>query len=96
MARRDQLRRQRTGTIINATSKQQESELIKALKRTALYLDRQFPYVAFHHAKLWNIADIVRELASAHPHVDFHHHFNNTSIKPDGGTFASNPKRTQT
>ena len=85
MTRKKQLRRQRTGTIINATSKQQETELIKALVRTASYLDRQFPGVEFRHAKLWNIADIVRDLVSSHPGVDFHHHFDNTSIKPDGG-----------
>lgn len=92
MARKDQLRRQRTKTVINATSKQQETELVKALKRTASYLDRQFPGVEFYHAKLWNIADIVRELATSYADVDFHHHFANTSIKPDGGLLCLKAK----
>ncbi len=92
MARKDQLRRQRTKTVINATSKQQETELVKALKRTALHLDREFPGVEFYHAKLWNIADIVRDLEHTYADVDFHHHFNNTSIKPDGGLLCLKTK----
>ena len=85
MARKDQLRQQRAGTVINATSKQQETDLVKALKRTASYLDGKFAGVEFHHAKTWKLADIVRELSATHSDVDFHHHFNNTSIRPDGG-----------
>lgn len=85
MARKDQLRQQRAGTVINATSTQQETELVQALQKTALYLDRKFSGVKFHHTKLWRLADIVRELKSLHANVDFHHHFDNTSIKPDGG-----------
>ena len=61
MARKDQLRRQRTGTVINATAKQQETDLVKTLKRTASYLDRKFSSVEFYHAKTWKLADIVRE-----------------------------------
>jgi len=31
MARKDQLRRQRAGTVINVTSKKQESDIVQAL-----------------------------------------------------------------
>ena len=85
MARKEQLRRQRAGTVINATSKQQETDLVKALKGTASYLDSKFTGVDFYHAKTWKLADIVRELAATHADIDFHHHFDNTSIRPDGG-----------
>ena len=85
MARKDQLRRQRAGTVINATSRQQETELVKALKATAAYLDRKFAGVEFYHAKTWKLADIVRELSTTYADVDFHYHFDNTSIRPDGG-----------
>ena len=44
MARKDQVRRQRSGTVINATSKQQETDLVKALNRTASYSVRVFGY----------------------------------------------------
>ena len=54
MARKTQLRQQRTGTVINATSKQQETELVKALEQTASYLDGKFAGVEFHHSKTWH------------------------------------------
>ena len=92
MARKNQLRQQRAGTVINATSKQQETELVKALKHTASYLDEKFYGVEFHHEKLWRIVDIVGELERSHADVDFHHHFNNTSIKPDGGLLCLKAK----
>ena len=42
MARSSQLRVQRAGTIINATSRQQETTLIKALNRVVDYLNDKF------------------------------------------------------
>ena len=92
MARKEQLRRQRAGTVINATSKQQETDLVKALKGTASYLDSKFTGVDFYHAKTWKLADIVRELAATHADIDFHHHFDNTSIRPDGGVVCLKAK----
>ena len=85
MARKAQLRRQRTGTVINATSKRQETELVKALERTASYLDRKFIGVEFYHSKTWYLSDIVRDLQATYEGMDFHCHFENTSIRPDGG-----------
>lgn len=85
MASKHRLRRQRAGTVINATARQQETDLVKALTRTARHLDRKFPGFEFRHAKLWYIVDIVRELQALYRTVDFHHHFDRTSIRPDGG-----------
>jgi len=42
MARKHQLRGQRTGTVINVTSKKQESDIIKALRQVEERLDRKF------------------------------------------------------
>ncbi len=42
MANKQQLRKLRTGTIINATPKQQESQLIKALYKVVEYLQDRF------------------------------------------------------
>ena len=42
MADSDRLRIQRTGTIINATSKQQEKEVIQALYQVVDYLSDRF------------------------------------------------------
>lgn len=43
MARKEQLRRQRSGTVINLTSGKQESDVVKALLRVEKYLGRRFP-----------------------------------------------------
>jgi len=42
MARKHQLRDQRTGTVINATSKNQESDVIRALGQVVEYLGKTF------------------------------------------------------
>ena len=42
MAKKDQLREIRTGTIINVTSQKQETEIIQALIRVVEYLVRKF------------------------------------------------------
>lgn len=42
MARKHQLRTQRTGTIINVTSKKQESDIIRALNRVVDHLQTKF------------------------------------------------------
>lgn len=86
MARKDQLRAQRSGTVINATSKQQETEIIKALKRVVDYLDNEFKArISLVHEKQWRLKDIVGELKETYPEVDFHYHFDTSSIRPDGG-----------
>lgn len=86
MARKAELRRLRAGTIINATSKEQETEVIKALKKTVEYLLTKFgKKIVIKHERRWVLRDIVRELEQAFPDVDFHHHFETSAIKPDGG-----------
>ena len=42
MAKKDQLRELRTGTVINTTSQKQETEVIKALTRVVEYLGEAF------------------------------------------------------
>jgi len=66
---------------------------VQALKKTASYLDRRFSGVKFYHTKFWRIADIVHELEALYTDVDFHHHFDNTSIKPDGGLLCLEQKK---
>ena len=86
MARRSQLRRQRAGTVINATSKQQESDLIKALFVVEDHLDQRFGGdISFRHEKQWYLRDIVSQLREDYPDSDFHYHFDRSSIRPDGG-----------
>lgn len=86
MARKHQLREQRTGTVINATAKQQESDVIKALTRVVEHLGKKFgKKINLVHEKQWYLKDIVAELRHSYPDVDFHYHFDTSSIRPDGG-----------
>ena len=86
MARKDQLREQRTGTVINVTSKKQETDIIQALLQVEEYLEDEFDgEITIGHQKQWYLRDIVAELRQSYPDVDFHHHFDNSSIRPDGG-----------
>lgn len=51
MARKANLREQREGTVINLTSKTQETELGKALRAVERKLRKEFDQLHFHHAR---------------------------------------------
>ncbi len=86
MADSDRLRKLRTNTVINVTSKKQETDVIKALGQVLEHLDAVFgKRITLAHQNHWRIPDIVAELRKTYPGVEFHHHFNNTYINPDGG-----------
>lgn len=86
MARKHQLREQRTGTVINVTSKKQESEVMQALQRVEAHLKQRFgASIKLAHTPQWYLKDLVAELKHCFPEVDFYHHFDTSSIKPDGG-----------
>ena len=79
--------------MINATSKQQETELVKALFQVENHLNDRFGgKMSFRHEKRWLLRDIVAELRADYPDTDFHHHFDNTFINPDGGILYINGK----
>jgi type II restriction enzyme len=84
MAKRDQLRQTRAGTVINTKSKKQESLLMQALVIAVDNLASEFP-VEFRHETDVSIRDIVVDLRSRFPDVPFDHYFDNTSLRPDGG-----------
>lgn len=86
MSRKHQLRKQRSGTVINATSKQQETEVIQALDRVVRSLEDSFESVLpLAHNKQWLLKDIVSDLRQAFPDAEFHCHFDTSAIRPDGG-----------
>ena len=89
MADKVRLRSQREGTVINFTSKKQEEEIIKALDQVVEYLDAKFgKKISLAYEKQWNLKDIVGELRQYYPEMDFHHHFETSSIRPDGGILS--------
>jgi len=86
VARKDQLREQRVDTIINTTSKRQESSIIQALQRVVREVSHRFgPSVSLVHENKWYLSDIVKDLNRTFPDVYFHYHFDTSSIRPDGG-----------
>ena len=91
MARKHQLREQRTGTVINLTSKQQESRLGRSLTAVAKRLRAEFG-VELHHERQWKLADVVRRLREAFPNVPFHYYFESSAMRPDGGILSIRDK----
>ena len=86
MAKREQLREIHAGMILNMSSKKQESDLGQALEGAIDHLNKRFGNtVVLRHYSTWILADIVDELREVWSGVESHCHFNNTSIKPDGG-----------
>lgn len=85
MAKKDELRKQREGTIINGTSKKQEKELSRALTAVSKRLQEKFPSIQLKHDKQWHLRDVTASLTKAFPEVDFHYYHDTSSMRPDGG-----------
>lgn len=86
MALKKQLRKLRSGTVINATSKQQETEVIQALDFVVADLEKKYGQrITLRHDKTWFLKDIVSELRQSFPDTESHCHFDRSHLKPDGG-----------
>ena len=97
MAHSDRLRAVREGTVINATSKQQETDLIKALFKVVDHLEDRFgKSIKLVHEPRWYLRDIVDELSQYFPEVDFHYHFDTSHIRPDGGILSIKSNQDET
>ena len=85
MSRKHQLRTQRAGTVINRTSTKQESAVMKALLQVAKHLSSTFRQkITLVHEKQWLLKKIVEELRHSYPDIEFHYHFDTSSIRPTG------------
>ncbi len=87
MARKQQLREQRTGTLINLTSKKQETRVGKALLSVVGRLQSEYP-VTLRHERQWKLADIVARLRVLFPAIEFHYYFDTSAMRPDGGILS--------
>lgn len=86
MAKKEQLRHQRTGTVINVTSRQQETDIIKALKKVETNIVEKFANrIVLCHEKQWYLKDIVEDLKFTFPETNFTYHFPTSHLRPDGG-----------
>jgi type II restriction enzyme len=87
MSRKADLRKQRDGTVINATSKKQETDLVNSLQYVVAALTDEFS-VELRHDSSWKLSDVVSGLKVSFPEVDFHYHFETSSMRPDGGILS--------
>lgn len=87
MARKHQLREQRAGTVINLTSKKEETALGHALQEVVERLQSDFG-VELHHEPQWKLVDVVTRLRALFPDVPFHHYFATSAMRPDGGILS--------
>lgn len=87
MSRKHQLREQRAGTVINLTSKKQESELGRALVSVTDRIVKKYN-LELHHERQWKLVDVVRRLRKHFPGVRFHYYFDSSAMRPDGGILS--------
>ena len=91
MARKHQLRKQRAGTVINLTSKKQETRLGKALLRVVERLRTKMG-VNLRHERQWKISDIVARPRTDFPRIEFFYYFDTSAMRPDGGILSPEDK----
>lgn len=87
MARRDDLRRLRAGTIINLNSRQMETALGQALRHVVARLNAEFS-LELRHRRDWPLQQVVARLRMDFPDVDFYEPRPGTSMRPDGGILS--------
>ena len=92
MARKEDLRRQRAGTVINITSKGQEDRATAALTEVVDRLQQEFN-VVLHHEREWKLKDVVANLRKHYPDIEFHYYFESSSMRPDGGILSIRSKQ---
>ncbi|MEQ1518794.1 MAG: EcoRI family type II restriction endonuclease [Usitatibacteraceae bacterium] len=88
MARKSDLRTQRAGTIINATSSRQEKALTKAIHRVAEQLTTKFSGISLAHEDEWKLKSVVERLRTSYPDVEFGYYFDSSAMRPDGGILS--------
>lgn len=84
MAKREDLRRTRKGTVINVSSQKMEGLLAQALVATIERIESEFPVTLVHESKVY-LSTIVNHLRTAFPDVDFDYRFDTSFLLPDGG-----------
>jgi type II restriction enzyme len=84
MAKREQLRALRAGTVINTNSNKMEKDLIKALKKSVDLVQSQYE-VALEHVTQIHLSEITKTLEKADPTIQYKFHKDTSTLKPDGG-----------
>ncbi len=91
MAHKDDLRKLRSGTVINTTSKKMEKDVMIALAGTITHIREKFGVNLVHDADLY-LSEVVLGLRKRYRGVDFSYVFDRSSMRPDGGILSMNSK----
>lgn len=87
------LRSQRVNMVINNRSKWHEKELTQAVEAIQADLRVKWPGIRLEHRKEWKLKDVVARLKAQFPTLEFHHHFDGSSMRPDGGILSMVTKK---
>lgn len=87
MSNKHRLRKQRYKTVINATSKGQEKDIIQALRLVEGRLKVSYGF-SFSHTWDWKLSDVIARLKRHFTDVDFFYHFESSAMRPDGGILS--------
>lgn len=88
MAKKNDLRIQRAGTVINSKSKRQERTLDNVLSSLQGELKKKFPGISLRHDSQLKLEDVVERLRADFPDMDFHFYHRSSSMRPDGGILS--------
>lgn len=88
MSKKSVLRKQRKNTVINATSKQQEEALIRAITYVEKRISEKFPTLTLSHKSRIYLSTIVSSLKTDYPTVEFECNSQRTFMVPDGGILS--------
>jgi type II restriction enzyme len=84
MASKENLRKQRIGTVINNTSEKREGKVALALNKAMLHIINKFDVKLQHESNMY-LKGIVEKLQGIYPDVDFSYNFDTSFMRPDGG-----------
>ncbi|GGL95077.1 hypothetical protein GCM10010840_36430 [Deinococcus aerolatus] len=88
MAKKEDLRLQRLGTVINQTSSRQEKALVLALANVSRMLEEKFPGIRLKLETQWFLSTVVSNLRERFPEAEFHYYHERSSMRPDGGILS--------
>lgn len=88
MAHKLQLSKQRLHTIINRTSKKQETALMRAVRRVRKTLEQEYKGLRFDQTPQLQLGAVIAQLKYAFPDVGFCTCFESSSMRPDGGILS--------
>lgn len=84
MSKKEDLRKQREGTVINNNSEKREGKVAEAIMTVYQNIVHKYGVKLVHEPRAY-LSTIVSDLKKEYPHIDFSYNFETSSMAPDGG-----------